>query len=108
MSSVKCMREFSLGSLVIAAFIVCVGCGGDAPTKGIPATKLQLSQSIDKSLDNLQAIPVEKRGIAFMKLQKPISIRGTAAQKQRWTELMKGVPMPLQPAMRGAPPSGKN
>jgi hypothetical protein len=43
-----------------------------------------------------------------MKLQKPISIRGTAAQKQRWTELMKGVPMPLQPAMRGAPPSGKN
>jgi hypothetical protein len=82
---------------------LCGGCATDSPTKGIPATKLQMSQSIDKSLDDLAAMPPEKRGIAFTKLQKPIVTKGTEAQKARWKDLMKGV-QPLMPLRRSSAP----
>jgi len=86
---------------VAAAGIYCAGCAGDSPTQGTPATKLEMSQSIDKSLDDMAALPIESRGMAMKKLEKPIQTKGSPAQKVRWTELIKGV-KPMMPLRRTA------
>ena len=84
------------------------GCSVDPPVQGHSVTPAQLTADIDQRLDELAKLPLEKRGIARKKLDKPIGARGTAAQKKRYQELMKGAPIVQwnrTPASRIRPPS---